>query len=76
MKIIGITGSIGMGKTTISSMLKLLGIPISPLMLWVFLWIGVPVLGLLFGDIYAKFNPLNLFPVSSKKPQSVYFACV
>ena len=28
MKIIGITGSIGMGKTTISSMLKLLGIPI------------------------------------------------
>ena len=23
-------------------------------MLWVFLWIGVPVLGLLFGDIYAK----------------------
>ena len=28
MKIIGITGSIGMGKTTVSSMLKLLGIPI------------------------------------------------
>ena len=28
MKIIGITGSIGMGKTTISSMLKLVGIPI------------------------------------------------
>ena len=28
MKIIGITGSIGMGKTTISSMLKLIGIPI------------------------------------------------
>ena len=36
---------------------------IAPLMLWVFLWIGVPVLGLLFGDIYAKFNPLNLFSV-------------
>ena len=34
---------------------------IAPLMLWVFLWIGVPVLGLLFGDVYAKFNPLNLF---------------
>ena len=49
---------------------------IAPLMLWVFLWIGVPVLGLLFGDIYAKFNPLNLFSVSSNKPQSVYFACV
>ena len=28
MKIIGITGSIGMGKTTISSMLRLVGIPI------------------------------------------------
>ena len=25
---------------------------IAPLILWVFLWIGVPVLGLLFGDIY------------------------
>jgi len=33
---------------------------IAPLMLWVFLWIGVPVLGLLFGDIYAKFNPLKI----------------
>ena len=28
MKIIGITGSIGMGKTTISSMLKFVGIPV------------------------------------------------
>ena len=28
MIIIGITGSIGMGKTTISSMLKFLGVPI------------------------------------------------
>ena len=36
---------------------------IAPLILWVFLWIGVPVLGLLFGDIYAKFNPLNLFQI-------------
>ncbi len=26
---------------------------IAPLMLWVFLWIGVPVLGLLFGDIWS-----------------------
>ena len=33
---------------------------ISPLILWVFLWIGVPVLGLFFGDVYSKFNPLNL----------------
>ena len=37
---------------------------ISPLLLWVFLWIGVPVLGLFFGDVYAKFNPLNLFSIS------------
>ena len=49
---------------------------IAPLMLWVFLWIGVPVLGLLFGDIYAKFNPLNLFSVSSNKPQSVYLSLI
>ena len=35
---------------------------ITPLIIWVFLWIGVPVLGLIFGDIYAKFNPLSLFP--------------
>ena len=38
---------------------------IAPLMLWVFLWIGVPVLGLFFGDVYAKFNPLNLFSNTS-----------
>ena len=44
--------------------------------LWVFLWIGVPVLGLLFGDIYSKFNPLNLFSLKSYKPESVYFACI
>ena len=49
---------------------------IAPLILWVFLWIGVPVLGLLFGDIYSKFNPLNLFSLKSDKPESVYFACV
>jgi hypothetical protein len=30
-------------------------VSITPLVLWVFLWIGVPVLGLLFGDLYAKF---------------------
>ena len=49
---------------------------VAPLILWVFLWIGVPVLGLLFGDIYSKFNPLNLFSLKSDKPESVYFACI
>ncbi len=37
---------------------------VAPLLLWVFLWIGVPVLGLFFGDVYAKFNPLNLFSIN------------
>ena len=49
---------------------------VAPLILWVFLWIGVPVLGLFFGDIYSKFNPLNLFSLKSDKPESVYFACI
>ena len=49
---------------------------VAPLILWVFLWIGVPILGLLFGDIYSKFNPLNLFSLKSNKPESVYFACI
>ena len=49
---------------------------VAPLILWVFLWIGVPVLGLLFGDIYSKFNPLNLFSLKSERPESVYFACI
>ena len=49
---------------------------VAPLILWVFLWIGVPVLGLLFGDIYSRFNPLNLFSLKSEKPESVYFACI
>ena len=48
---------------------------ITPLILWVFLWIGVPTLGLLFGDVYAKFNPLNLVRISSNKPRSVYVSC-
>ena len=48
---------------------------ITPLILWVFLWIGVPILGLLFGDVYAKFNPLNLVRISSNKPRSVYVSC-
>ncbi|MDA8897057.1 hypothetical protein N9J00_02390 [Acidimicrobiia bacterium] len=49
---------------------------ISPLILWVFLWIGVPVLGLFFGDVYSKFNPLNLLNNNSPKPSSVYMASV
>ena len=48
---------------------------ITPLILWVFLWIGVPTLGLLLGDVYAKFNPLNLVKISSNKPRSVYVSC-
>ena len=48
---------------------------ITPLILWVFLWIGVPTLGLLFGDVYARFNPLNLVKISSNKPRSVYVSC-
>ena len=48
---------------------------VTPLILWVFLWIGVPTLGLLFGDVYAKFNPLNLLNISSNKPKSVYVSC-
>ena len=48
---------------------------VTPLILWVFLWIGVPTLGLLFGDVYAKFNPLNLLRISSNKPRSVYVSC-
>ena len=47
---------------------------ITPLIIWVFLWIGVPVLGLIFGDIYAKFNPLSLIPSDEKKPTTVWFA--
>ena len=48
---------------------------VTPLILWVFLWIGVPTLGLFFGDVYAKFNPLNLVKISSSKPKSVYISC-
>ena len=48
---------------------------VTPLILWVFLWIGVPTLGLLFGDVYARFNPLNLVKISSNKPRSVYVSC-
>ncbi|NCW64079.1 MAG: hypothetical protein EBW04_08215, partial [Betaproteobacteria bacterium] len=47
-----------------------------PLILWVFLWIGVPVLGLIFGDVYAKFNPIAILNLESKKPNNVYVASV
>ena len=49
---------------------------ITPLILWVFLWIGIPVLGLIFGDIYAKFNPLAIIPSNEKRPSTVWFASV
>ena len=42
-------------------------VSITPLILWVFLWIGVPVLGLLFGDLYAKFNPLSILVNRERK---------
>ena len=47
---------------------------ITPLILWVFLWIGVPVLGLLFGDLYAKFNPLSILVNREGKSKNVYIA--
>ena len=45
---------------------------ITPLILWVFLWIGVPVLGLLFGDLYAKFNPLSILVNREGEANNVY----
>ena len=47
-----------------------------PLILWVFLWIGVPVLGLIVGDVYAKFNPLAILSFENNKPKNVYIASV
>jgi hypothetical protein len=47
-----------------------------PLILWVFLWIGVPVLGLIVGDVYAKFNPLAILNFKNNKPKNVYIASV
>ena len=47
---------------------------IAPLIIWVFFWIGVPVLGLFFGDVYAKFNPLDVYKTSNSNPNSVYIA--
>ena len=47
---------------------------IAPLIIWVFFWIGVPVLGLFFGDVYAKFNPLDIYKTSNSNPNSVYIA--
>ena len=47
---------------------------IAPLIIWVFFWIGVPVLGLFFGDVYAKFNPLDIYKTSNSNPKSVYIA--
>ena len=47
---------------------------ITPLVLWIFLWITVPVLGLIFGDLYAKFNPLALIVNREGVSKNVYFA--
>lgn len=47
---------------------------ITPLILWIFLWIAVPVLGLVFGDLYAKFNPLALIVNREGVSHNVYFA--
>ena len=49
---------------------------ITPLVLWIFLWIAVPVLGLIFGDLYAKFNPLALIVNREGVSHNVYFASV
>ena len=47
-------------------------VSVTPLILWVFLWIGVPVLGLLFGDLYAKFNPLSILVNREGEAKNVY----
>ncbi len=47
---------------------------ITPLVLWIFLWIAVPVLGLVFGDLYAKFNPLALIVNREGVSRNVYYA--
>ena len=49
-------------------------VSVTPLILWVFLWIGVPVLGLLFGDLYAKFNPLSIIVNREGDSKNVYVA--
>ncbi len=47
---------------------------ITPLVLWIFLWIAVPVFGLIFGDLYAKFNPLAIITNRGGVSENVYFA--
>ena len=49
-------------------------VSVTPLILWVFLWIGGPVLGLLFGDLYAKFNPLSIIVNQEGDSKNVYVA--
>ena len=49
-------------------------VSITPLILWVFLWIGVPVIGLVFGDLYAKFNPLSIIVNQEGHSKNVYVA--
>jgi len=48
---------------------------IAPFLLWVVIWIGIPVLSLFFGDIYSKINPLTIFSKkTSKEASSVYIS--
>ena len=50
---------------------------VAPLLLWVVIWIGIPVLSLFFGDIYSKINPLTIFSQKiSKNITSMYPACI
>ena len=50
---------------------------IAPLLLWVVIWIGVPVLSLFFGDIYSIINPLTVLSKNnSQKTHSMYIACI
>ena len=50
---------------------------VSPLLLWVIIWIGIPVLSLFFGDIYSKINPLTIFSKkTSQNTSSMYISCI
>ena len=54
---------------------------VTPLLLWVLIWIGIPVLSLFFGDIYSKINPLTIFSqkisgnITSMYPACILFLC-
>ena len=49
---------------------------VAPFLLWVVIWIGIPVLSLFFGDIYSKINPLTIFSKkTSENASTMYLAC-